>query len=379
MKLKLYTVFFIALTSLMVSCRSAKKMYAKGNYDEAVELAAKKLQKKPDDATTLDILKNAYRFAVEDHESRIRNNDASNNDLRWEWTYKEYVELQRLYDAIRRVPSVYDIVRPTDYSSYVISYKEEAGNARYQRGIELMNLNTRNSYKQAYYEFQKALALKPGDIQTKLRMEEAYAGAVTNVVVLPVVQSGYQYSSYTAMSNFDYSVLRYLNNNNGNFFVKYYTPAEADHLDIRTDQFVEMRFDRMDIDYYRDQKTTREVTKEVVVKETVIKPDSIVREYATVKAKITTVRRTLEADGGLQVTVRDHNAQWLWNDTYRGEYDWSTEFSTYTGDSRALTEEDKKLTSRKETFPPRNDEIAEIIMNQIRSRTECGIRDYFNR
>jgi tetratricopeptide (TPR) repeat protein len=379
MKLKLYTVLFLVITSLLISCRSAKKMYAKGNYDEAVELAAKKLQKKPNDAATLDILKNAYRFAVEDHESRIRNNDASNNGLRWEWTYKEYVDLQRLYDAIRRVPAVYDIVRPTDYSSYVVTFKEEAGNARYERGLELMAMNSRNSYKQAYYEFQKSLALKPGDIQTKLKMDEAYSGAVTNVVVLAIVQSGYQYSSYQSFTNFDYDMLRYLNNNSGNIFVRYYSPAEANTLDIRTDQVVEMRFDRMDIDYYRDQKTTREVSKEVLVKETVIKPDSVIKEYATVKAKVTTTRRTLEADGGLQVTVRDHNGQWIWSDTYRDEYDWTTEFSTYTGDSRALTEEDKKLINRKETFPPRNDEIAEIIMNEIRSRAECGIRDYFNR
>jgi hypothetical protein len=379
MKLKLYTVFFLVMTSLLVSCRSAKKMYAKGNYDEAVELAAKKLQKKPNDAATLDILKNAYRFAVEDHEARIRNNDASNNDLRWEWTYKEYVDLQRLYDAIWRVPAVYDIVRPTDYSSFVMTFKEEAGNARYERGLELMAMNSRNSYKQAYYEFQKALALKPGDIQTKLKMDEAYTGAVTNVVILPLVQSGYQYSSYQSFTNFDYTMLRYLNNNAGNIFVRYYSPAEANTLDIRTDQVVEMRFDRMDIDYYRDQKTTREVSREVLVKETVIKPDSVIKEYATVKAKVTTTRRSLEADGGLQVTVRDHNGGWIWSDTYRDEYNWTTEFSSYTGDSRALTEEDKKLIGRKETFPPRNDEIAEIIMNEIRSRAECGIRDYFNR
>jgi hypothetical protein len=72
MKRKFYTLFFITVTALLVSCKTAKKMYEKGNYDEAVELAAKKLQKKPNDAATLDILQNAYRYAVEDHESRIR-------------------------------------------------------------------------------------------------------------------------------------------------------------------------------------------------------------------------------------------------------------------------------------------------------------------
>src|SRR5882757_10371474 len=116
MKSKLYAFLFITATVLFFSCKTAKKMYEKGNYDQAVELAAKKLQKKPNDAATLDILQNAYRFAVGDHEARIRNNANSNNDLRWEWTYNEYLGLQRLYDAIRKSPAVFDIVRPTDYS-----------------------------------------------------------------------------------------------------------------------------------------------------------------------------------------------------------------------------------------------------------------------
>jgi len=380
MKRKFYTLLFIAVSVLFLSCKTAKKMYEKGNYDAAVELAAKKLQKKPNDAATLDILQNAYRFAVEDHESRIRNNASSNNDLRWEWTYNEYVDLQRLYNAIRKVPAVYDIVHPTDYSSYVLTYKEEAGNARYDRGLALMENNNKNSYKQAYFEFQKALALKPGDLSAKQKMDEAYTNAVTNVIVLPVVQSGYQYSSYNYnYSNFDYTIMRYLNSNNNNFFIRYYSPAEASSFNIRTDQIVEMRFSNIDIDRYRDQRTAREVSKQVVIKETVIRPDSIIKEYATVKAKITTTSRTLKSDGLLQVTVRDYNNQWLWSDTYRGDYNWSTEFSSYTGDARALSEEDKKLVNRREEFPPRNDEIIQIIMKEVQNKAECGIKDYFNR
>jgi hypothetical protein len=379
MKLKLYTLFFIAFSILFFSCKTAKKMYEKGSYDEAVNLAAKKLQKKPNDAATLDILQNAYRFAVEDHENRIRNNSNSNNDLRWEWTYSEYLSLQSLYDAIRRSPSVFDMVRPTDYSSYVATYKEEAGNARYDRGLALMENNTKNGYKQAYYEFQKALALKPGDLSAKQKMDEAYANAVTNVIVLPVARSGYQYSSYDYnYNNFDYNVLRYLNNNNGNQFVRYYSPAEANSYDLRTDQSVEMRFSNIDVDRYRDQRSIREISKQVVIKETVIKPDSIIKEYATVKAKITTTKRTLHSDGLLQVTIKDYYNHRLWSDTYRGEYNWSTEFSTYTGDARALSEGDKKQLDRKEEFPPQNDDIIRIIMDEIQSRAECGIKDYYN-
>jgi tetratricopeptide (TPR) repeat protein len=381
MKQKLYSFLFLAITVIFFSCKTAKKMYEKGNYDEAVELAAKKLQKKPDDPATLDILQNAYRFAIEDHETRIRNNSNSANDLRWEWNYNEYLDLQRLYDAIRKVPSVYDIVHPTDYSSFVATFQEEAGNARYDRGLALMQNNTKAGYKQAYSEFQRALELKPGDLSAKQKMDEAYSNAVTNVVVLPVVQSGgYQYSSdIYSYSNFDNNVMRYLNTNNGNFFVHYYSPAEANSYNIRIDQTADMRFSNIDIDRYRDQRSTREVSKQVVVKETVIKPDSVVREYATVKAKITTTRRTLQSNGLLQVTVRDFNNQWVWSDTYRGDYNWSCEFSTYTGDTRALSEEDKKQIARREEFPPRNNEIMQIIMNEAQDKAQCGIKDYFNR
>src|SRR5205085_1165855 len=89
-----------------------------------------------------------------------------------------------------------------------------------------------------------------------------------------------------------------------NAFVRYYTPAQARSMNVRTDQIVEMHFNNVDIDRYRDQRDTREISKQVVVKEIVIKADSVVKEYATVKAKITTTRRTLQSNGLLQVTVR---------------------------------------------------------------------------
>jgi hypothetical protein len=323
---------------------------------------------------------NSYRFAVEDHETRIRNNSNSTNDLRYEWNYNEYLSLQRLYDAIHRAPSVFDAVHPTDYSSDVMSYQEQAGNARFERGLALMNDNNKNSSKQAYYEFQRSLQFKPGDLSVKQKMDEAYANAVTNVIVLPVLQSGVQYSSYNSgFANIDNNVLRYLTSNSNNPFIRYYSTIEAKNLNIRPDHLVEMRFNNIDIDHYRDERSTREVSRQVVVKETVIKADSTLKEYATIKAKITTTRRSLQSNGLLQVTVRDENNRWQWGDSYRGDYNWTSEFSSYTGDTRALADEDKKLCDRGEEFPPQNSEIFRIIMDEIQSKAECGIKDYFSK
>jgi tetratricopeptide (TPR) repeat protein len=378
---KLYALLFIIISSLAISCKTATKLYEKGRYDEAVELAAKKLQKDPNDPKLLDVLQNAYRFAVDDHEARIRNYASSNNELKWEWTYNEYADLQRLYESIRRSPDVFNRVRPTDYSSYMVTYSEKAGQVRYDRGVTLMSNNDKLSYRKAYREFQSALGFVPGDIDIRQKMEESYRLAVVNIVVLGVEErSSYQYSSYNSRyRSFDDNILRYLQSNNGNEFVKYHSEFEARNRNIRPDQFVDVRFSSINVGRTFDERNTRTVSKDVVVKETVYKPDSVIKEYAKVTAQITSTKRSLRSEGLMQITVRDENNMRLWSDTYSGQHYWTTEFASYTGDSRALTDADKQLVNRQQQYPPREEEIIRCIMDEIQSKVECGIKDYFNR
>jgi tetratricopeptide (TPR) repeat protein len=381
MKLKLYSLLLIGISSLALSCKTATKLYEKGRYDEAVELAAKKLQKDPDDPKLLDVLQNAYRFAVEDHESRIRNNSASNNELKWEWNYNEYADLQRLYESIRKSPGVFDRVKPVDYSSYMTTFREKAGEVRYQRGLALMGNNDKLSYRDAYREFQTALGFIPGDLGIRQKLDEAYSLAVVNVIVRPVEErSSYQYSSYNSRyRNFDDNILRYLQSNNSNQFVKYYSTFEARNRNIRPDQVVDVRFSSMNVGRSYDDNSTRTVSKDVVVKETVYKPDSVVKEYAKVYAKITTTKRTMRSDGMMQISISDENSRRVWSDNFSGQHFWSSEFATYTGDSRALSENDKQLLNRGQEYPPREEDIIRCIMDEIQSKVECGIRDYYNR
>lgn len=381
MKLKLYTLLFTAISILALSCKTAKKMYEKGNYTEAVELAAKKLQKDPDDSKLLDIIRSSYSFAVNDHESSIRNYAESTNELKWEWMYNEYTALQRMYDAIYRVPSVFNLVKPLDYSSYLITYSEKAGDVRYDRGIAFMQRYDKKSYQAAYREFQAALRFKPGDRDAMQKLNEAYDYAVTNVVILPMQQyGGYVYSSYTVGGdNLDDQLIRNLQYSSGNEFVKFYSAWDARSRDIRTDQVVDMRLATINIGRYHDYKTTRRVSKEVVIKERVIRPDSIVKEYGWVHADIITTRRTMNSDALLQVNVKDNDGRWLWSDNFNANHNWSTEFATYTGDARALSVSDKELLDRRPEFAPAENEIMKCMLDQITNDAQYRIRNYFNR
>lgn len=380
MKNKLYTIFILSAVTFLISCKSASKLYQKGNYDEAVTVAAKKLQKDPNNKSLQSTITDAYRFAVNDHEKNIANYSSSNNDLKWEWIYNEYTSLQNLYDAIYRSPQVYQLVNPTDYSSYLTTYAEKAGDARYERGLAWMEKNDKQSFKNAYSEFQAALRFKPGNIEVINKMNEAFDYAVTNVVVLPTNHYDFKYSSYNYdYKNVDDQLLQNLKYNNGNTFVKFYSPAEAGNLNVRVDRVVELQFMNMIIGGFNDSRKMREVSKQVVTKEIVYKPDSVVKVYGTVKAKITTTDRFRHSEGSLQVTVRDEDGHILWSDVLKSNDDWYTEFATYTGDERALSDSDKQLVNRKQERPPSEDEIINCMTEEMNNNLPYKIRDYFNR
>ncbi|MBP8115685.1 MAG: hypothetical protein KAY50_10030 [Chitinophagaceae bacterium] len=381
MKLKLYITFFTVLSLFVFSCKTASKLYEKGNYTEAVELAAKKLQKDPDDQKLLDIIKNSYSYAVNDHESRIHSLSLSTNELRYESMYNEYLSLQRMYDAIYKVPSVLEIVKPFDYSEYLVTYSQKASNVRYDRGIAFMQRYTKKSYQDAYREFQLALRFDAGNRDATIKLNEAYEYAVTNVVILPMQQQGgYVYSSYSVGgNNFDDQLVRDLQYNSGNQFAKFYSAWDARSQNIRIDQEVDLRIVTMDIGRQYDNRTTRKVSKDIVVKETAYKPDSVVKEYAKVNANIITTRRTMNSSVQLQVNVRNAEGRWIWNDNVNAVHNWSTEFATFTGDERALSDADKQIVNRRHEFAPPETEIMRVLLESVNNDAQYRIRNHFNR
>jgi len=387
MKRKLYTLVFSLSLFTFYSCKTASKLYEKGRYDEAVELAAKKLQKDPNDPKLLDIIRGAYRYAVDDHLSRINANAASNNELKWEWIYDEYASLQRMYNAIYKVPNVFEIVRPVNYEQELVSNGEKAGLVRKDRGMRMMEAgnqqakNEKQSFRNAYHEFEAAERFLSGDAELASLKQEAYDNAVINVVVLPLQQQGgFVYSSYiVGGTNADDQLLNSLRFNSGSMFVKFYSAWEARSNRVRVDQELDMRLVSADIGRYHDESNRRKVSRDIVVKETVYKPDSVVREYAKVWAEITSTRRSMHSQALLQVTVRDEDGFRAWSDDFTGTHQWSTEFASFTGDSRALSDADKALVNRKKEFAPSDGEVMRCMLDQVLNDATWRIRNFYAR
>ena len=66
MKLKLYSFLIASLLIMVIGCKTASKLYQKGDYDGAVMLAVKELQKKPGDPERIALVQSAYTFAIND-------------------------------------------------------------------------------------------------------------------------------------------------------------------------------------------------------------------------------------------------------------------------------------------------------------------------
>jgi len=377
---KLYTYTAAALL-LFASCKSASKAYNHGNYTEAVEIAVKKLQKDPADAELKSVLKNAYQYAVKQHEEEIRNLSASNDFRRWELIYQQYQQLQNLYNNIHQSPAAAQAVKPVNYADYVATYKAKTADAYYEDGLtRLSKAIDRNDFKQAYYAFRTALSYKPGDQGIIEKMEDAKQAATIYVMMIPMENyGGYLYTQNYQVRSFQNDLMRTIRNHMGNEFVNIFTEWDANRANLQPDEVMSLRLGSFVIGRPYDESKVREVTKDVVVKETVFSKDSVVKEWAKIKAKITTTQRTLVSNADLYLHISDARNRTLWSETIRSEHRWSTSFATYTGDERALSDSDKELLKKEGGTPPREEDIMNELLRKLHSDAAYRVRDFYRR
>ena len=378
---KFYPLAVAASLILICSCKSASKSYHKGDYTEAIERGVKKLQKDPNDYETRDLVQKSYTYTVNEHEDQIRMLTNSKNENRFDRIYQEYVALQNLYSTIHQYPEAARLIKAKDYSESVETYRDKAAAVHIEKAEKWMNEATKEAYREAYKEYATAVSYRPDDFELRKQRDTAYDHAVVKVILSPIQNmGGYQYGSSYQLQNFQRDVVRTVSTNMNNEFVKFYSEYEARSKDVEPDQVMELNLSRISMGQPNDIKTLREVTKQVVVKEIVFREDSVKKEYGTVKANITTTKRTLLSQGDLFITVRDTKGRTIWNDRFTGQHKWETQFTSYTGDERALSDTDKTaLNQNKNVTPPTEDQIMDELLKQIQSDLSYRLRNYYTR
>jgi len=177
--------FLFSIVALLVfsSCSSVKrnqKFIAEGDYDRAIDLAVKKLQKdkyadKNDEHIIL--LEEAYKKAVSENTRRINFLKKGNEANASQKIYFLYKKLEERQFQIRPLLPLYSKTlgrnadfKFKDYSNQIIAAKQNYVADLYNDAIRLKNKNTVENYRNSYYLLCDIHDLQPNykDVNTLL-------------------------------------------------------------------------------------------------------------------------------------------------------------------------------------------------------------------
>ncbi|WP_203292990.1 hypothetical protein [Luteirhabdus pelagi] len=167
-------LFSLGISLLLVSCSSVKRnqqLLSSGNYDQAIDLAVKKLQRdknKDRFDEHIVLLEEAYEKAVEDDMRRIRFLKKSNEPNASRQLYFLYTGLENRQLLIRPLLPLYSDnlgrnaqFKFSDYSNEIIAAKQNYVKDLYEEGLAQKNLNTVQGFRKAYYLFCDVAELQP--------------------------------------------------------------------------------------------------------------------------------------------------------------------------------------------------------------------------
>jgi hypothetical protein len=383
MKTIYYSVVLVSFLGALLfsSCKSVNKLYQKGDYDEAVYTAVKKLQKNKLKDGTKELVADAYAKAIRQREANIDNLKQRNDELRWEAIVYEYEHMQGLSDAINRSPEALQYVRPVNFNNALAEARSQAADIRYSRGLRFMNYGDKQNARNAWNEFAIANRYKPGsEVQEQLR--RAYDAAATYVVLAPVTARYYNMSDYARSLERD--LLSNLQNSSPSQFVRFYSAWDAQRMNLKADHVIELRYNDIRRGDVNRDRSERDLVKEnVLLREVYVRPDSVVREYGRVTGKMTKVKETVNSEGSLYMTVRDANNGYVVVDRrVESNYCWANEYATFTGDERVLTNEDRTLLNNsrnQNNNQPDERQLLSSLTRDIYNRV-CGeLRDFYSR
>lgn len=336
---------------LFLQCKSAGKAMKSGKYYDAVMLAAKKLRDNPGHDSSLDILKSAYPKALDTHMGAIKKLEANASGFYWEEVVNHYQKLNEMYRQISQCTPCLNAVDARAYDDHENTAREKAAEARYREGLTWLNRQTREDARQAYGHFEKALELYPQFKDVEMKLEEAYRLAVFRVVVeqVQVTSKVYQLSN----QYFQERINDFLTSNgHQNKFVRFYAPDEAERARITPDHVVVLQFDDFVVGQTLIENNTETVTRDSVKVGETKRGDKVTPVYGRVTAKFTHSRKTVVSGGVLDVLIEDYATRRpVLQDKLGGQYTWTCEWGSFTGDERALSAEQRKIAKQQELMP----------------------------
>ena len=372
------TSLFFSL--LLISCSTGKKAYERGDYYNATLQAVNRLRSNPDSKKAMNAVKDSYPMSIKYFQGKIDYAMSTNSPFKFTETVDYYEKMNRLADEISRCPAALSIFPNVNYYTVELAQaRTQAAEEQYNAAIKNEQLNTRLSWKDAYYNYREANHFVPGYKDVNERMENAKFYATLKVIVEQIPVPG----KYQLTSNFFLNqVIESLKSNRPNEFVEYYSPESAEISGIKTpDQVLRMNFDEFVIGQVYDKETVREYSRDSVEVGAVTMPDGTKQKvYNTVKAKLTTNRREIISNGVLDVTIIDFQLNNVVSQRkFTGQFVWFTEWGYYNGDERALNNDQLAVCRKKPVSPPGSQDLFIEFTKPIFSQVSPFLKSFYSK
>ncbi|MEO1098176.1 MAG: hypothetical protein AAFX57_10540 [Bacteroidota bacterium] len=379
---QLYLMLLALIAIITInSCSSGKKAYEQGNYYQAVVKAVNRLRSSPGHKKSKETLKHSYPLAVENAQEDIANLLNSDAPFKYRTVLRSYEQINAMYEEIRRSPGALKVVpNPKNYYPEVAKHKDLAAEESYAAGIIALERDTREDAKQAVYLFRDVQSFVPGYKDALTKIEEAMFKATLKVVLdqIPVP------TAYTLSANFFqdkveehlYSQFR------STEFVRFYTPTEAARENLPyIDQYLRIQFDDFVVGETHLITNIETLTKDsVIVGSVTLENGSKVDAYNTVKAKLTVNHKEVISNGLLSMRVFDGRTNAvLTHQKFNGEFIWFSEWGSFNGDERALTDEQIKICDSSEAPPPPPQDLFIEFTRPIYSQLITSINSFYAR
>ena len=376
--------FFLFLLSgffLLNSCSTGLKSLQRGEYYDAILKAANRLSSDPDNRKATQVVRDGYPMVIAFYQEEIDQILSSRDQFKWQRTLEIMQSVNSISDEIRRIPAARKLVpNPKTYTSEMADVKNNAAQEFYDSGMDALSRNTRETAKQAYFDFLKADELVRGFRDTKQKMLESKDLATLKVVVEQIPVNGkYEYSARFFYDN----VFQMLNQRfQEKDFVHFYSPEEADKMKLKfPDMVLQMGFYDFYIDRPRHFEEEKELSKQVEEKYQVkISKDSTATQTRSVlkKGKIKIITDQVGSGGLLELKAVEFQSQKIvFTDKIPGQFTWENKYGIFVGDKEVLDNTLIAILNNQSQLPPASQDMFVLFTKPIFNQLTDKLVNYF--
>ena len=380
--MKKYLHLLIAVF-LIGACTSSKNSISKTTEDKELLSLVKKFEKDPTNTEIKNTLVTDYDKASKIHLDKIEIYKSLTAVERWDKIIKEYAALGNLAQLISNSSAAFGVIHPSLYADELQTAKQNAAIEYYNVGISNLNIGDKSSARSAYYAFKKVVELIPGFKDVRQQMAKAYEKSVVNVVINPVRDNTFFYSSmgwnnYGNNFNNDYFQRSLVNDLGGNYNKNapaiFFTDWEASRNNIHPDWIVDLTWINLNIPQPMANQYSRNVSRQIENG----RDTSGKIYYQTVTATLYVTRKYFNASGDMELRIFDATTgRNITTNRFSDQFNWEEEYATYTGDSRALSNNEYALLHNNNYQIPRKEDIlnqlSQRIYPQVKNRIATSV------